>query len=143
MSFFGKPLSALDWNRGACDLFALAMNRVTGLPMHALIETAEKDGSRALVHAFCLIDSETMVDAVGFAPVMVAEDAGGTFYPGENSFFSVIPVTGQDLLEMRNHECDYDWEIEHSGVGEFLNSEILPSLKGKIAPESWQHIQQH
>ena len=70
MSFFGKPLSALDWNRGACDLFALAMNRVTGLPMHALIETAEKDGSRALVHAFCLIDSETMVDAVGSTPLV-------------------------------------------------------------------------
>jgi hypothetical protein len=143
MSFFGKPLSALDWNRGACDLFALAMNRVTGLPMHALIETAEKDGSRALVHAFCLIDSETMVDAVGFAPAMKAEDAVGTLYPGETSSFSVIPVSEKDLLELRNHECDYDWEIEHSGIGEFLNTEILPQLKGKIAPEFRQHIQQH
>jgi len=128
MSYFGQPETAEEWSNGACDLLAVALHRVTALPIYALVEIAETDGARTPLHAFCLVDSETMIDAGGLAPVMTPEEAEGTFYAGEKSNFAVVPVNQEDLEAMRNHDCDYEWEIENSGVHEFLAEAVLPSL---------------
>jgi hypothetical protein len=52
------------WLHGRCALFAAALHRVTGLPIHAWIQDDADLGVPVLVHAFVML-GESAVDASG------------------------------------------------------------------------------
>lgn len=52
------------WLHGRCALFAAALHRITGLPIHAWIQDDDDLGTPVLVHAFVML-GESAVDASG------------------------------------------------------------------------------
>lgn len=55
----------MDFEYGDCPIFAIALHRLTGLPLHALVEFDESLETTVLIHAFVRKDSNTLIDYTG------------------------------------------------------------------------------
>ena len=55
----------LDFEEGDCPIFAIALHRLSKLPLMALVEYDEQMGSTVLIHAYVKLDEKWRLDASG------------------------------------------------------------------------------
>lgn len=92
----GGPLGRVSlelWLYGACDLFAVALHRLTGLPLAAYIEFDEEMQATVLIHAF-VRDGDTAIDAAGRSDV----DDVAADYPCTDP--ELVALTETELLSL-------------------------------------------
>lgn len=66
-----------EFASGYCGTFAVALHKVTGLPIWAMVED---DGMESVIHAF-VRDGEKMIDARGVSDILRPEEIEGCENP--------------------------------------------------------------
>lgn len=86
---------ALNFEEGDCPIFAIALHRLSGYPLMALVEYDEELNSTVLIHAYVKLDNRWRLDATGEVdvPWILAK------YPN-NGNAEEIEITEKDLLKL-------------------------------------------
>jgi 8-oxo-dGTP pyrophosphatase MutT (NUDIX family) len=87
--------SMLNFEEGDCPIFAIALHRLSKLPLMALIEYDEQAGSTVLIHSYVKLDNRWRLDASGETDVnwMLQK------YPN-NGNAEEVEISEKDLLEL-------------------------------------------
>ena len=85
----------LDFEEGDCPIFAIALHRLSKLPLMALVEYDEEMGSDVLIHAYVKLDDKWRVDASGETNVahMLAK------FPN-NGDAEEVQISEKDLIKL-------------------------------------------
>ena len=86
---------SLDFEEGDCPIFAIALHRLSKLPLMALVEYDEQVGSTVLIHAYVKLDDRWRLDALGETDV----DRMLQKYPN-NGNAAEVEISEKDLLEL-------------------------------------------
>jgi hypothetical protein len=86
---------SLDFEDGDCPIFAIALHRLSGRPLMALVEYNEELNSTVLIHAYVKLDNRWRLDATGEVdvPWILAK------YPN-NGNAEEIEIAEKDLLAL-------------------------------------------
>ena len=86
---------SLDFEAGDCPIFAIALHRLSKLPLMALVEYDEEMGSTVLIHAYVKLNDEWRVDASGETnvPHMLAK------FPN-NGAAQEVQISEKDLIKL-------------------------------------------
>jgi hypothetical protein len=86
---------SLNFEEGDCPIFAIALHRLSGFPLMALIEYNERLNSTVLIHAYVKIDNRWRLDASGEVdvPWLIAK------YPNTGNV-EEVEISESDLLEL-------------------------------------------
>jgi len=85
----------MDFEEGDCPIFAIALHRLSKLPLMALVEYDEELGSTVLIHAYVKLDDRWRLDITGETDV----DCMLQKYPN-NGNAEEIEIGEKDLLEL-------------------------------------------
>jgi hypothetical protein len=85
----------MDFEEGDCPIFAIALHRLSKLPLMALVEYDEELGSTVLIHAYVKLDDRWRLDITGETDV----DWMLQKYPN-NGNAEEIEIGEKDLLEL-------------------------------------------
>ena len=85
----------LNFEEGDCPIFAIALHRLSKLPLMALVEYDEEMGSTVLIHAYVKLNDEWRVDASGETnvPHMLAK------FPNNGSA-EEVQISEKDLIKL-------------------------------------------
>lgn len=128
----GGHEAARDWNRGSCDVMAVALHRMYGLPLVAEFERGTEDGREALgylVHAWVRLPDGRALDAEGPSPppeeVDHPYDENDPWVLGTR----IVEITDDDphLLDVRE-EVDYREAIKVMRTDEWIERNLAPTL---------------
>ena len=91
----GVAEGKLNFEEGDCPIFAIALHRLSKMPLMALVEYDEQMGSTVLIHAYVKLDDRWRLDATGETDVnwMLQK------YPN-NGDAEEIEISEKDLLEL-------------------------------------------
>jgi pyrimidine deaminase RibD-like protein len=91
----GVAEGLLNFEEGDCPIFAIALHRLSKMPLMALVEYDEQMGSTVLIHAYVKLDDRWRLDASGETDVnwMLQK------YPN-NGNAEEIEISEKDLLEL-------------------------------------------
>jgi len=91
----GVAEGKLNFEEGDCPIFAIALHRLSKMPLMALVEYDEQMGSTVLIHAYVKLDDRWRLDASGETDVnwMLQK------YPN-NGNAEEIEISEKDLLEL-------------------------------------------
>jgi len=73
------PKTAAEWNHGSCDIMAVALHRMYGLPMMEEFEWGYESDTKVLnylVHAWVRLPDGRALDAAGPTPMFGPIDGG-------------------------------------------------------------------
>ena len=86
---------SLDFEEGDCPIFAIALHRLSKLPLMALVEYDEEMGGTVLIHAYVKLDDKWRIDASGETNVahMLAK------FPN-NGAAEEVQINEKDLIEL-------------------------------------------
>ena len=84
---------SLDFEQGDCPIFAVALHKLSGLPIMALVEYNEEVGDTVLIHAYVRYDSRWCIDSTGVTDVLTILAK----YPNDGNA-EEIQINAQDLL---------------------------------------------
>lgn len=86
---------SLDFEEGDCPIFAIALHRLSKLPLMALVEYDEEMGSTVLIHAYVKLNDAWRVDASGETnvPHMLAK------FPN-NGAAQEVQISEKDLIKL-------------------------------------------
>ena len=86
---------SLNFEEGDCPIFAIALHRLSKLPLMALVEYDEQISSTVLIHAYVKLDDRWRIDSTGETDVnwMLQK------YPN-NGNAEEIEISEKDLLEL-------------------------------------------
>jgi hypothetical protein len=127
------PATAEDWNGGSCDIMAVALHRIYGLPLMAEFEYGLDGEGREvpgyLVHAWVRLPDGRALDAAGPRPMFVARegaDPDDAWVIG----YRVAEIRDDDphLLETRE-ETDYVGDIRDMRAAEWIEENLEPDLR--------------
>ena len=84
-----------NFEEGDCPIFAIALHRLSKLPLMALIEYDEQSGTTVLIHAYVKLDDRWRLDASGEVdvPWILAK------YPN-NGNAEEVNISEKDLLDL-------------------------------------------
>ena len=85
----------MNFEEGDCPIFAIALHRLSKLPLMALIEYDEQMGSAVLIHAYVKLDNKWRIDATGETDV----DWMLQKYPN-NGNAEEIEISEKDLIKL-------------------------------------------
>jgi hypothetical protein len=85
----------LNFEEGDCPIFAIALHRLSKMPLMALVEYDDQMGSTVLIHAYVKLDDRWRLDASGETDV----DWMLQRYPN-NGHAEEIEISEKDLLEL-------------------------------------------
>jgi pyrimidine deaminase RibD-like protein/predicted nucleotidyltransferase len=91
----GVPEGAMNFEEGDCPIFAIALHRLSKLPLMALVEYDEQMGSAVLIHAYVKLDDRWRIDATGETDV----DWMLQKYPN-NGNAEEIEISEKDLIKL-------------------------------------------
>ena len=85
----------MNFEEGDCPIFAIALHRLSKLPLMALVEYDEQMGSAVLIHAYVKLDNKWRIDATGETDVnwMLQK------YPN-NGNAEEIEISEKDLIKL-------------------------------------------
>lgn len=86
---------SLNYEDGDCPIFAIALHRLSKLPLMALIEYDEELGSTVLIHAYVKLDDEWRIDYTGETTVSFMLRK----YPN-NGNAEEVEITEKDLIDL-------------------------------------------
>jgi hypothetical protein len=91
----GVAEGLLNFEEGDCPIFAIALHRLSKMPLMALVEYDEQMGSTVLIHAYVKLDDRWRIDFTGETDVnwMLQK------YPN-NGNAEEIEISEKDLLEL-------------------------------------------
>lgn len=127
------PASAKEWNSGCCDVMAVALHRMYGLPMMAEFEYG-KEGRRTvlgfLVHAWVKLPDGRALDAAGPRPMFESIEGGDDRDPWVEGY-RIVHISDRDrhLLDIRE-ETNYVDAIRDMRVPQWIWENLGPSLSG-------------
>lgn len=86
---------SMDFEHGDCPIFAIALHRISGYPLRALVEYDDNLGETVLIHAYVRRDATWCIDSTGEVdiPWMLAK------YPN-NGNAEEISISEEDLLKI-------------------------------------------
>jgi hypothetical protein len=84
-----------DFECGDCPIFAIALHRLTGLPLMGLTEYDEELGSEVLIHAYVRLNNEFVIDSTGDTTV----ERILNIYPNNGDAYESI-FTEKELLDI-------------------------------------------
>ena len=140
--------TAREWNSGACDVMAIALHRLYGLPLVAEFERGIERGEEALgylIHAWVRLPDGRALDAEGPREPFVEidePDPDDAWVLGTR----ILEITDDDphLLDVREEDdyvesitvmSAYDWIEEHLGPTlHALGLEPVTDLKSSLGP---------
>jgi hypothetical protein len=85
----------MNFEEGDCPIFAIALHRLSKLPLMALVEYDEQMGSAVLIHAYVKLDNKWRIDATGETDV----DWMLQKYPN-NGNAEEIEISEKDLIKL-------------------------------------------
>jgi len=91
----GVAEGKLNFEEGDCPIFAIALHRLSKMPLMALVEYDEQMGSTVLIHAYVKLDDRWRLDASGETDI----DWMLQKYPN-NGNAEEIEISEKDLLEL-------------------------------------------
>jgi len=91
----GVAEGKLNFEEGDCPIFAIALHRLSKMPLMALVEYDDQMGSTVLIHAYVKLDDRWRLDASGETDV----DWMLQRYPN-NGHAEEIEISEKDLLEL-------------------------------------------
>ncbi len=91
----GVAEDVLNFEAGHCPIFAIALHRLSKLPLMALIEYDEELESTVLIHAYVKLDEMWRIDATGKTTVDHIEDSYPNYGDTEE-----VEISEKDLLEL-------------------------------------------
>ena len=124
--------SAREWNEGACDIMAVALHRIYGLPMMAEFEWGLDDDGKEqlgyLTHAWVRLPDGRALDAEG-PREMFNPTKGGDLNDEWVKGYRIVEIADDDphLLDTRE-EDDYRESIRVSGATSWLMANLHPEL---------------
>ena len=91
----GEGNNNLNFEEGDCPIFAIALHRLSKLPLMALVEYDEEMGRTVLIHAYVKLNDEWRVDASGETnvPYMLAK------FPN-NGAAEEVQISEKDLIKL-------------------------------------------
>jgi 8-oxo-dGTP pyrophosphatase MutT (NUDIX family) len=92
---FNQLQSTLNFEEGDCPIFAIALHRLSKLPLMALVEYDEQMSSTVLIHAYVKLDDRWRLDASGETDVNWILQK----YPN-NGNAEEVEISEKDLLEL-------------------------------------------
>ncbi len=131
---------AAAWNGGACDVVAVAVSRMYGLPMAGAFEHVagweafEDERSRKdtgfLIHCFNPLPDGRAVDASGIVDAIV--DDPDHRDPNDRGVAGLVvrPVTEESYILTVEREFDYATDVDCMGAGEWVLKHLGPTLEG-------------
>jgi hypothetical protein len=84
-----------DFLYGDCPIFAIALSRMSGLPLQAMLDYSDELDTTVLIHAFVGYKDGLVIDANGVRSIESIEDD----YPVEDDPY-VTDISEQDLLAL-------------------------------------------
>ena len=86
---------SVNYEEGDCPIFAIALHKLSGLPLMALVEYDEESQSEVLIHAYVRQDARWCIDSSGAVdiPWMLEK------YPNNGDAYEV-PLTEKELLKL-------------------------------------------
>ncbi len=139
-----RDWTAADWNGGACDVVAVALSRMYGLPMAGLFERIREPGSFAdirdrkdtgfLLHAFCILPDGRAIDAGG--PREAMRDDPGHRDPDDPHVDGAVVrlVDERTAFLVDERQFDYASDVDCMGAGEWVLRHLGPTLEGLGVP---------
>jgi hypothetical protein len=127
------PLTAAQWNSGSCDVMAVALHRLYGLPLMAEFEYGTEGGERVpgyLVHAFVHLPDGRALDAAGPREMFVPAQGSDPDDPWVEGY-GIVGIADDDphLLDVRE-EDDYVESIRRTQAFEWIEAHLAPTLAG-------------
>ena len=131
----GKAEGKLNFEGSDCPIFAIALHRLSKMPLMALIEYDDQIGSTVLIHAYVKLDDRWRLDASGETDVnwMLQK------YPN-NGHAEEVEISEKDLLELGygKNKCPtlqqvlpYAKEVLQNIEGQQGVAEAVKNLKNK------------
>ncbi len=97
------------WTNGYCSIFAYALHKRFGVPMHAILEIASKDKDATLCHAVVIRDGKAYdADGEHDSKSLVEQYQPGFYYPGEASKVVLRRISAERLGDIHNDFCTDD-----------------------------------
>ena len=130
------PRTPEEWNSGSCDIMAVALHRLYGLPMMAEFDAGpDEDGGEALGylrHAWVMLPDGRGLDAAGPMPMPESRDARE---PDDDwlTGYRVVEIEEDDphLLDTRETSAsDYDHDIAEMRAEQWIGANLSPILSG-------------
>lgn len=134
-----RQWTAADWNRGACDVVAVALSRLYGLPMAGLFEhipawegyaeTRDRRDTGYLIHAVCMLPDGRAIDAGG--PRQPPVDDPGYRDTSDPAVCGSVarPMSEGSPFLTAEREFDYGTDIDCMGAGEWVLRHLGPTLE--------------
>ena len=96
-NFAGREIreNTQDFLYGDCPIFAIALSRMSGLPLQAMLDYSDELDTTVLIHAFVGYKDGLVIDANGVRSIESIEDD----YPVEDDPY-VTDISEQDLLAL-------------------------------------------
>jgi hypothetical protein len=129
------PQSASEWNSGSCDIMAVALHRMYGLPMMAEFEWGHEDGREVLnylMHAWVRLPDGRALDAAGPRPMFEPTEGGDPDDPWVEGY-RIVELADRDphLLWIREEEHDaYEEAILEMEAPQWIWRHLGPTLEG-------------
>lgn len=127
------PRTAKEWNSGSCDIMAVALHRMYGLPLMAEFEWGidEQTGEDALgylCHAWVRLPDGQALDAGGPRPMFEQVEGGDPDDPWVKGY-RILELRDDDphLLDIRE-EDDYVESIEVTDANGWIRKHLAPIL---------------
>lgn len=76
-----------DFENGDCPIFAIALHRLSGLPLRGIVEFDEALEATVLIHAFVRLNADTIVDSTGMTSTGAVLDKYPNWGNGEEVEF--------------------------------------------------------
>ena len=114
--FGAVPLQLSKWSNGYCSVFAVALHRILGGEIWAMVHHLQETGEEFLCHCYCVVDG-------------VAYDESGAVSLDEASDTSLAPINEADrkydgLAKWK--KVDEDWLGKHH---DDYNVDLIPEAK--------------
>lgn len=127
----GPVQTAKEWNSGSCDIMAVALHRMYGLPLMAEFEWGYQKGEEVLgylTHAWVRLPDGWALDAAGPQPMFKPLEGGDPNDPWVQGYRIVeIPDDNPHLLDIRE-EVDYVESIRVMRAYEWIETHLGPTL---------------
>lgn len=130
---FEPVRTAAEWNSGSCDIMAVALHRMYGLPMMAEFEWGYENGKEVLgylVHAWVRLPDGRMLDAAG-PREMIEPTEGGDPNDSWVMGYRIAELSDDDphLLDIRE-ETDYVQAIVDMQAYAWIAENLAPVFSG-------------
>jgi hypothetical protein len=127
------PATAREWNGGSCDVLAVALHRMYGLPMMAEFEWGMQ-GRRSvkgyLMHAWVRLPDGRALDAAGPREMFTPTEGGDPEDPWVKGYrIDELSDRNPHLLDVRE-ETDYVESILQMRAVEWIWENLGPTLSG-------------